>query len=738
MSLKASDGSTLSAHIRPLLGWEVMPEEHRARVQGNMEDVLGTLDDDLFPGAIIPAVMNRELHYYAVAPTLAQQQRLSTILRASVGRTITDFSGELVHFDAGYGLEALLTEHGYPSGFRFSNGSDAIRGRYALTSLARLRHLVDQSGSITANQPRTTGQELRRFEMALVAYDKGGAEQTIQSLRSNMRLDAVNLGAMSVRLHSRFLEWEQICRLDIFPSLCQARRAGKITDLLAEAVYRTFILDLENRGDPSQLITAFNESVLPIAGNLFVSCPEYVSPMAGRAFLLAAAAPELPETQLVEQLRTISEHWPDEDRTSFESLWQQFFEAIAEPKARDALPEFDYQRQIEMLKSGESPPNLERARAGVLAATQLNTTESFLVVTAYVDSLDERDRKTLLSNSFNRFACQRMAEQSAGTFSPESWVEWIWSLEREDLSVPQDFFLTALERWRVSEHLEDGRRVSELADAIENAVSVPEDRLLDVLPTLVQWLQSDQECPDSYLRILYHSIYNRILLHLTVRWSKDIATVARELLEALLELGADREDYDQLLDDIGDVLPTEPGRTDAEIFLELAETIADYGSPNPESRLRLWVRIFEGLRSIGTRLSEHEVALANDIGQVFGFDEAVPTAQETAPATVATSDLAGKMVAVYTLTESVSRRTDRILQRLYPGIRVELTSDKVGSRRLEELAQRADIFVVCWRSATHAATEFIKRHRPTDAATIYPPGKGSSSILRELQANYSM
>ena len=738
MSLKASDGSTLSAHVRPLLGWEVMRGEHRVRVQGNMEDVLGTLEDDLFPGAVIPAVMNRELHYYAVAPTLAQQQRLLALLRASVGRTITDFSGELVHFDAGYGLEALLTEHGYPSGFRFSNGSDAIRGRYALTALARLRHLVDQSGSITANQPRTTGQELRWFEMSLVAYDKRGAEQTIQSLKSNMRLDAVNLGAMSVRLHSRFLEWEQICRLDIFPSLCQARRAGKITDLLAEAVYRTFILDLENKGDPPQLITAFNERVLPIAGNLFVSCPEYVSPMAGRAFLLAAAASDLPETQLTDQLRTISDHWPDEDRISFESLRQHFFQDSAEPKAWDVSPEFDYQRQIEMLQSGESPPNLERARAGVFAAAQLDTTEAFRVVTAYVDSLEEEDRNTLLSNSINRFACQRMAEQSAGTFSPESWVEWIGSLEREDLSVPQDFFLTALERWRVSEHLEDGRRVSELVDAIENAVPVPEERLLDVLPSLVQWLQSDPGCPDSSLRILYRTIYNRILLHLTVLWSKETASVARELLEALLELGADREDYDQLLDDMGDALPRESGRTDAEVFLELAETIADYGSPNPESRLRLWVRIVEGLRSIGTSLSEHEVALANDIGQVFGFDEAVPTTQETAPATVATGDLAGKIVAVYTLTESVSRRTGRILQKLYPGIRVELASDTVGSRRLEEMARRADIFVVCWRSATHAATEFIKRHRPTGAATIYPTGNGSSSILRELQENYSL
>ena len=738
MSLKGSDGSSLAAHVWPLLGWESIRGEQLARVLGNMEDVLGTLEDDLFPGAIIPRVMNREMHYYAVAPTQAQQQRLLALLRASVGRTITDFSGQLVHFDAGYGLEAVLTENGYPSGFRFSNGSDAKRGQYALTALARLRHLVDQGGSVTANQPRTTGQERRRFEMSLVAYDQRGAEQAIQFLRSNMRLDAVNLGAMTVRLLSRFQEWEQICQLDIFPSLCQARRVGKITDLLAEAVYRTYILDLENKGDPSQLIAAFSDRILPIAGNLFASCPEYVSPMAGRAFLLAAAESDLPETQLAEKLRTISDHWPEEDRRSFEALRQHFFQASPGPEAGDTSPESDYQRQIDMLQSGESPPNVERARAGVFAAAQLDTTEAFRVVIAYVGSLEEEDRNTLLSNSFNRLAYQRMAELSAGTFSPQNWVEWIGSLEREDLCVPQDFFLTALERWRISEHLGDGRRVSELVDAIENAAPVPEDRLLDVLPSLVQWLQSDPGWPDSSLRELYRTIYNRILLHLTVRWSKEAAGVARELLEAMLKLGLDREDYAQLLDDIGDALPVESGRTDAGVFLELAETIADYSSPNPESRVRLWVRIVEGLRSIGPRLSADEVVLANDIGQIFGFDEAVLTAQETGEATSASGDLAGKTVAVYTLTESVSQRTGRILQKLYPGVRVELASDTVGSRRLEALSRRADIFVVCWRSATHAATEFIKRHRPAGAATIYPTGNGFSSILRELQESYSL
>ena len=738
MSLKGDDGSSLLTLIRPLLGWEMIRGEQRARVLGNMKDILGTLEDDLFPGAIIPRVMDRQMHYYAVAPTHAQQQRLLALLRASVGRTITDFSGQSIPFNEWDDLEALLVSNGYQWGFRFSNGNDAKRGQYALSVLARLRNLVNDAGSVTTSQPRTTQQEFQQFEMSLAAYDRRGAEQAIQFLRSNMRLDAVNLGAMTVRLLSRFQEWEQICQLAIFSSLCQARRAGKITDLLAEAVYRTHILAVEGEEDPDLLISGFRDRVLPITGYLFGTCPEYVSPVAGKAFVLAAGVSDPPDRQLADKLQTISNHWPEEDRKAFEALRQLLFQDTPRTESGVTLPEVEFNRQIDLLQSEESPPDLERARAGVFAATQLDSIDAFRVLVDYIDRLEEGDRHTLLSNSFNRLAYQRMAGQCDRTFVPENWVEWIEALDKEDTSVPQDFLLTALERWRVSEHLGDGRRVSQLVDAIENATPVPEDRLFNLLPSLVQWLQSDPVWPNSSLRDLYRAVYEHILLHLALRWSKEAAIVANELLEAMLELGAERENYAKLLGDMGDVLPEGTGRTDARVFLELAETVVDYASPDPESRENLWMRIVAGLRSAGPRLSAEEVALANDIGQVFGFGEVVPVAAESAEAKAVSVNLTGKTVAVYTLTDSVAQRTGRLLQTLYPGVRVELANDAVGSRRLEELARRADIFVVCWRSASHAATEFIKRHRPAGMDLLYPAGKGSSSILRTLKDSYSV
>ena len=91
------------------------------------------------------------------------------------------------------------------------------------------------------------------------------------------------------------------------------------------------------------------------------------------------------------------------------------------------------------------------------------------------------------------------------------------------------------------------------------------------------------------------------------------------------------------------------------------------------------------------------------------------------------------LVAIYTLTESVGKRAAELLKSLYPGIRVELVHDHVSTPRLEELARNANVFVVVWRSAKHAATQAIEQLRPA-LPTLYPPGSGCASLLRIVAA----
>ena len=112
MSLLAADGTPLAPLIRLHVNWTGATPDRLERL--NM--ILGTLEDDLFPGGVIPHVRSGEMHYYAVASSTEQWRQLVPLLRASIGSTITDFTGPRVPFDEDDPLAAILIDNGYTRG----------------------------------------------------------------------------------------------------------------------------------------------------------------------------------------------------------------------------------------------------------------------------------------------------------------------------------------------------------------------------------------------------------------------------------------------------------------------------------------------------------------------------------------------------------------------------------------------------------------------------------------------
>ena len=96
--------------------------------------------------------------------------------------------------------------------------------------------------------------------------------------------------------------------------------------------------------------------------------------------------------------------------------------------------------------------------------------------------------------------------------------------------------------------------------------------------------------------------------------------------------------------------------------------------------------------------------------------------------------LEGKMVVLYSLTESAITRAKQILHGLLPNIDVRTNSEHDGSAQLAQLSKSADVFVVVTASAKHAATNFIAAERGA-RPIVKVNSRGSSAILREL-ANY--
>ena len=100
------------------------------------------------------------------------------------------------------------------------------------------------------------------------------------------------------------------------------------------------------------------------------------------------------------------------------------------------------------------------------------------------------------------------------------------------------------------------------------------------------------------------------------------------------------------------------------------------------------------------------------------------------------SRLQGLRIAIYSLTESSSRQAKSAIEEIAPTAIVDCNADHGGTARLRALADNADLFVIAWRSAKHAATDFIRKHREY-RPLLFAQGRGSSSILRAIEDHLS-
>ncbi len=109
---------------------------------------------------------------------------------------------------------------------------------------------------------------------------------------------------------------------------------------------------------------------------------------------------------------------------------------------------------------------------------------------------------------------------------------------------------------------------------------------------------------------------------------------------------------------------------------------------------------------------------------------------DLAPADNFSTRLEGLRVAIYSWTETSSRQAKVAIAEMAPTATVDCSADHGGSVRLRALAENADIIVVTWLSAKHAATEFNREHRG-NRSLLYDQDRGFSSILRALEDNFA-
>jgi hypothetical protein len=205
----------------------------------------------------------------------------------------------------------------------------------------------------------------------------------------------------------------------------------------------------------------------------------------------------------------------------------------------------------------------------------------------------------------------------------------------------------------------------------------------------------------------------------------------------VLRAGLDAHGYADLLEQLGLLWERMAARANVAWLADVLELLELY--PGPRDQLVGFVAATAGrVLPFAGRLDRGVLdALARSCSAAGAAEMAEAIAARAEEAEIRAEHISadvldGRLVGIYTLSPQVAVRARDAIQRRFTGVRVEVDSSHVSTAALENLAATADYLIVSIRSAKHAATDAIERHRPRDLPTLIPRGRGSSRMVEAL------
>jgi hypothetical protein len=553
--------------------------------------------------------------------------------------------------------------------------------------------------------PETTGRLLARIRDHLNALAIADARRLLEQCRREYRLDALNLKFLEVEILATARDWHGIVGLNGFGDLLQTRRPAAVTAALLEALYWSAF---EERAPELAGYTV--ELRGRVRGLLRLPAPSSLQNGAWRLYALEALTAEPPNRAFAE----------------------------AAPAAGADLASLA--EVLAGLSAPPAPPNPEQASApqvaaaAVISADLTGTLSAVEQARALLAQLSAAERAELLQAERPRRAVAALDQAFGPTPPPTSWAAWLAAIQEVGFTTVVAIARQAAQAWEAG--LGDPAEITQLAERLTAATDEPptSDRLLEGLPHFVARLQRDADFPRPAGYAVYEAALDRLLL--SGRASGPMLDSAGALARAMLAIGPSSAAYSRLLADLLEFSGQGAGRRTAYWLIELLEETVASPAPDQAARESFWQEVLTRLAPIAPQLSNLQRLSLARLGAALGWSDALPdglTAEtETSDNANLAARLAGKFIAVYTLTESAGSQAGEILKALAPDVDVRVNSDHSGTRPLRALAENADLFVLVAASATHVATDFIRMRRGK-RPLVYAAGRGAVSILRAVE-----
>ncbi len=676
-------------------------------------DLCATLIDTVanpdFPGAVIPNVDTAgNLRIFIAAPTMTTWRRLIPVLRAFAGPTLTSFNGLLEPLQQGDPAANFVMQL-RPAATGVMRLPSVTRDRLAaLRALMRARETLGRAPNLQRNAPEPTSWLIARFQDYLNVGRRDAATDVLMRTKRELRLDSLNLKFLEVQLFAAFDDWTGIVDILGFANLCLARRSPAITALLLEALYRAHLADPFDAGDADETRVRYETAVRPLAQPMLnVPVPQTLKEGGLRIYALECwIAPSRTDiaTALIHCTDMLG--WIDNrlSRTALEEETGRAIGHTALDRARDALVQVDAVESVDTVAAAREA----LAKLSPDERVHLNDAEPF--------------RSTL-----------RVADDAGDIVLPTSWTDWLARAADSSFTTALDVARQGKDEWSIEAGVGDPVAVQALASALDLAQNddLAAERTSQALPFLVAWLQRDPEFPRASMTAIYESLLT--LFALSPARGRSTYESTQILVGAQLTAGLDAKAYQALIADVEELAGEGFGVEMVYWALEITEEFMRTSAPDANARESFLHGILARIAPIYARLTSLQRTAVALLAQELGWTlQSFGISANNAVADNFSGRLQGLRIAIYSLTESSSRQAKSAIEEIAPTAIVNCNADHVGTVRLRALANNADLFVITWRSAKHAATAFIREHRE-HRPLLFAQGRGFSSILRAIE-----
>jgi len=688
--------------------------------------------------------------WYVLCGNPREARSMREALLAFIGPTYSRFHGELAKLDPRDSIENCCQSSFGSLVYRLpvvQNDSRTKVGRL-LTTLIEYRDR-ESGRSLTAVKP--IGRLLRDLEMAILARNEQSAWAVYGEIRSRGRLSATNLAFLQVRIYSAFEKWSELLLLPILDDILQVRRPKRISDQIAQAVYRQHLSQHEFVGDASAAVKAYRGTAKRFQ-NLVRSTAGLQSPDAIKFALVSSVASDPPKREVARQLAAHT-------AIATDAAWANALLASM-PTAKpvelvsEALTAYD----VAEVRYNESnfdeafalylshPPTSSSVHRVLELAVEIDTRRCAEDALAYLSSAPEDVQGQVLGRrvcaGHIAILSQNLGRESGGEVKQiESLVDWFEFVDTGDaIETSGQVLEYGIQKWVSNASLD--------ASTVTQALQKPRagkqrDIIRNAVPTFIRALLVDRsavrECKPIYNALTDLLIYDESV-------GADDLTAVEQLSEAILTTcpshEASNNDFQHVADLTVYLWDSIAAPRHFDWVLSMLDLLIDTGAQQHTCLSPILATIVESSRRWARRISDAQWSLLELLAADLKLAEMVTglrpdpedTAQDDSPGI--RSLLAGKSIAVYSLTERIARRFGQLAEQAFDRIKIHYVHDKSLTDRMKSLAQSVDIFIINTWDAKHAATNGIKDNRPSKMATLEPDGKSAASMLRCVTAYF--